>query len=182
MERREYRAATAVEGNRLIGHPSVFNQRARIKDFWEEVAPGTFDRALREQHDVVCLANHDGLPLGRTTAGTLRLGTDADGLTLDNDLPDTTLGRDVRELVRRGDLRSMSFGFQVTDEAWSVLEDGSQLRTIRDVDLFDVSVVTFPAYAGTDLALRHRPTITTPRPITAREQAVRIRARMRRNG
>lgn len=181
MERREYRADTVLQGNKLTGHASVFGQRARIKDFWEEVHPDTFNRALREEHDVVCLANHDGLPLGRTSAGTLRLGTDGTGLTQETDLPDTTLGRDVRELVRRGDLRSMSFGFIVTDEDWSVLEDGSQLRTIRDVDLFDVSVVTFPAYAGTDLALRHRPTIQ-PVVITARDQAARIRARIRRNG
>lgn len=182
MERREYRAETALQGNKLVGHASVFNQRARIKDFWEEVDPATFERALREQHDVVCLANHDGLPLGRTTAGTLRLSVDAVGLHQETDLPDTTLGRDVRELTRRGDLTSMSFGFVVTDEDWSVLDDGSQLRTIRDVDLFDVSVVTFPAYTGTDVALRKRPTIITPRPIPAWDEAVRIRARMRRNG
>ena len=185
MERREYRADTTVEGNRLVGHASVFNQEARIKDFWEQVDPAAFDRALREDQDVVCLANHDGLPLGRRSAGTLRLGTDTNGLTQETDLPDTTLGRDVRELVRRGDLRSMSFGFVVTDEDWSVREDGSQLRTIRDLDLFDVSVVTFPAYAGTDLALRfdesRRPKIH-PAPITARDQVVRIRARIRRNG
>lgn len=183
MERREYRATTTVEGNRLVGHPSVFGQRARIKDFWEQVDPSAFDRALGDDGmDVVCLANHDGLPLGRRSAGTLRLGKDDVGLTLDNDLPDTSLGRDVRELVRRGDLRSMSFGFIVTDEDWSNLDDGSQLRTIRDVDLFDVSVVTFPAYAGTDLALRYAPVPTTRRPIPARDEAARIRARIRRNG
>lgn len=181
MERREYRAETALQGNKLVGHASVFNQRARIKDFWEEVDPSAFERALREQHDVVCLANHDGLPLGRTTAGTLRLSTDGVGLHQETDLPDTTTGRDVRELVRRGDLTSMSFGFLVTDEEWSVLDDGSQLRTIRDVDLFDVSVVTFPAYAGTDLALRHRPTMKTPA-LPARDEAAWIRARQRRNG
>lgn len=186
IERRFVRADSAtLQGNTLRGHASVFNEETRIKDFWEQIDPAAFNRAIREKHDVVLLANHDGLPLGATYSGTLRLGTDARGLAFDNDLPDTTLGRDVRELTARGDLRSCSFGFQVRDEEWSVKPDGSQLRTIRDVDLFDVSVVTFPAYAGTDVALRamNAPNPPTPpRPITATEQLVRIRARMRRIG
>lgn len=174
----EFRAT--VEGNKLVGHAAVFGQRARIRDFDEEIDPAAFDRALTEQQDVVLLANHEGLPLARRSSGTLRLSTDRTGLRTEADLPDTTLGRDVRELTRRGDLRSMSFGFVVRSDDWTTTEDGMQLRVIRDVDLFDVSVVTFPAYAGTDLALRNRP--PTQPALTARDQAVRIRARIRRNG
>lgn len=185
MERRFTRTdAATLEGNRLSGHASVFMEQTRIRDFVERIAPCAFDRALRERHDVVLLANHDGLPLGTTYAGTLRLATDERGLRIDSDLPDTSLGRDVRELARRGDLRSMSFGFQVTDEDWSKRDDGTPLRTIKDVTLFDVSVVTFPAYAGTDVALRamnppHGPHATDRPRVTARGQAALIRARIK---
>lgn len=176
----EFRAD--IQGNKLVGHASVFGQRAQVRDFHEEVDPAAFTRALAENQDVVLLANHEGLPLARTTSGTLRLSTDRQGLRTEADLPDTSLGRDVRELTRRGDLRAMSFGFIVKDDDWSDLEDGTQLRVIRDVDLFDVSVVTFPAYAGTDLALRNRPAPRTTPALSARDQVVRIRARIRRNG
>lgn len=176
----EFRAA--VEGNTLRGHAAVFNERAIIRDFAEQIDPAAFDRALSEQQDVALLVNHDGLPLARTSSGTLRLGKDDRGLTIVADLPNTTLAGDVRELTRRGDLRSMSFGFIVKADSWSNLEDGTQLRTVLDVDLFDVSVVTFPAYAGTDLALRNRPPIKNNTPLSAWDEAVRIRARQRRNG
>lgn len=184
MERRFVKTDRAsVDGMRLRGHASVFNEETRIRDFWELVHPGAFDRALRENQDVVLLANHDGLPIGATYAGTLRLGVDDRGLAIDADLPETTLGRDVAELTRRGDLRAMSFGFVVREDEWTTRDDGSQLRTLLDLDLFDASVVTFPAYAGTDLALRYAGELPTPpatRPrVTARGQHALIRARLK---
>lgn len=177
----EFRADVA--GNKLTGHAAVFNQRAMIRDFAEQIDPRAFDRALSEAQDVVLLVNHDGLPLARTASGTLRLAKADRGLAMSADLPNTTLAADVRELTRRGDLRSMSFGFFVREDEWSNLDDGTQLRTVLDVDLFDVSVVTFPAYAGTDLALRNRPPMhTKPKPIPAWDEAVRIRTRIRGTG
>lgn len=184
IERRfaELRAADVVFGV-LSGHASVFDQETRIRDYHEVIAPTAFDRALREQQDVVLLANHDGLPLAATYAGNLHLLKDSTGLAVRAELPDTTMGRDVEALTRAGILRSMSFGFQVRDEEWTPRDGGGDLRTIKDVDLFDVSVVTFPAYAGTDLALRamnapDRPPTNVPR-VTARGQAALIRARLK---
>lgn len=179
LERRTVEARAAVEGTRLVGYASVFDEETRIRDFHERVDRAAFDRALRENQPVALLVNHDGLPLATTYGGTLNLSTDAHGLRMAAGLPDTSLGRDVRELTSRGDLRSMSFGFVVRDEEWSVRDDGAQLRTIKDVDLFDVSVVTFPAYAGTEVSLRNRPAPTDVPRVTARGQHALIRARLR---
>ncbi len=143
----------AVQENRVVGHAAVFGQLAQIRGGLERVDPAAFNRALNEKHDVVLLFNHDGLPLGRTSSGTLRLGIDENGLTVDNDLPDTQLGHDVRALMARGDLRAMSFGFIPTADRFDEVE-GKHVRTITDLDLFDVSIVTNPAYSGTDVALR----------------------------
>lgn len=148
----EFRALEG-EGTGVRGHASVFGQVARIRSGYEQIAPEAFNRALAEKHPVLLLVNHEGLPLASTENGTLRLDTDSVGLTVDADIADTQLGRDVRSLLARGDLRSMSFGFiPKADRIDSV--NGHQVRTITDLDLFDVSIVGMPAYAGTDVALR----------------------------
>lgn len=180
MERRALHEVRAdIQGNRLVGHASVFGQETRIRDFYEQVMPSFFDRVLRERQDTVMQVNHDGLPIARTTSGTLKLSKDSTGLAFEADLADTSLGRDVRVLAERGDLNAMSFGFVVAEDAWSVRKDGAQLRSLLEAErLFDISPVTFAAYAGTDLALRaedvHPPTLSR---VTARGQAARIRAR-----
>lgn len=120
----------------------------------ERVARGAFSRAIREQDDCRACFNHDSnLLLGRTAAGTCRLTEDETGLRYDVDLPDTTLGRDVAELIDRGDVTGSSFGFVVEQESWreSEEEDGKRVavRTIESVRLLDVGPVTYPAYAGT---------------------------------
>lgn len=163
----------------MVGHASVFNTETRIRDFYELVMPSFFDRVLRERQDTVMQVNHEGLPLARTTSGTLALAKDSTGLAFEADLPDTSLGRDVRILAERGDLNAMSFGFTVAEDAWSLRKDGAQLRSLVEAErLFDISPVTFAAYAGTDLALRAEE-ITPPKlsRVTARDQAARIRAR-----
>jgi len=172
----------AVEGNRLAGHAAVFGQETFISgwDFYEVISSRAFDRVLKEDQDVVLQVDHQGMPIARTKAGTLRLGKDSTGLTIDAEIADTSLGRDVRELVGTGVLSSMSFGFTVAVDAWSRRKDGGQLRSVEEVGrLYDVSVVTFPAYAGTDVSLRSRlgdaPKI--PARDTARGQAALIRAR-----
>lgn len=180
MERRNVEIRAEVAGNKLRGHASVFNQETRLGDFYEVVLPSFFDRALREKQDTVLQAEHAGLPLARTSSGTLKLSKDSTGLAFEADLADTSTGRDVRTLVERGDLASMSFGFTVAEDAWSLRKDGAQLRALVEAErLFDVSVVTFPAYAGTDVALRQAIKQVTPpqvsRAVTARDQARRLR-------
>lgn len=83
------------------------------------------------------------------------MGEDDHGLAVEIDLPDTTDGRDLAALLERGDISGMSFGFRVTHDEWDETKD-VPTRTIRAVDLFEVSAVAFPAYEGTDIALRSR--------------------------
>jgi HK97 family phage prohead protease len=145
------------------GYAAMFNSRTWIGPkaygFWEEIAPGFFSRALAANVDVVCVVNHDSnYLLGRTASGTLRLREDAHGLWTNDDLPPTQLGRDLAIQVARGDIHGMSFSFSVAPggETWSVLPDGSELRTLVDAGecLFDVSPVVSPAYTNTTASVR----------------------------
>jgi HK97 family phage prohead protease len=123
-------------------------------DLHERILPGTFDRAIRDSHDVRALANHDkNQLLGRTSSGTCRLSVDEIGLRYEIDLPDTQAGRDVGTSIQRGDLDGSSFSFVPTRVSW-VEEGRLMIRQVEDVDLYDVGPVTFPAYAGTSSGLR----------------------------
>lgn len=143
----------AQNGRTIGGYAAVFNSTADIGDsFREVIAPGAFASAMSA--DVRALIDHDsGRVIGRTTAGTLRLKEDDTGLAVEIDLPDTTDGRDLAVLMERGDISGMSFGFIVTKQTWD--ETGPiPTRTIEAVDLREVSVVAFPAYDDTSIALR----------------------------
>jgi HK97 family phage prohead protease len=155
IERRALTAPLEVraESRTIAGYAAVFNSETDIGGmFREQIAPGAFKASL--SGDVRALFDHDTAHvLGRTKAGTLRLSEDERGLAVEIDLPDTQTGRDLRESMNRGDIDGMSFGFRVTKQEWD--ESGeTPLRTIREVELFEVSVVTFPAYADTEVALR----------------------------
>lgn len=184
MERRFAENCRAeVAGGRLIGHASVFNEETRIGDFFEVVDPGAFDDVL--DGDTVLQIDHAGMPLARTP-DTMKLGTDSRGLVVDADPADTTAGRDLRVLMSSGILRAMSFGFTVAQDAWEKRDDGSHLRRILKIGrLYDVSVVTFPAYPGTDVAMRSAfgdlPRPPVPPRISPRGQAALIRAKLRRD-
>ncbi len=115
--------------------------------------PGAFDRAIRED-DVRGLFNHSpDMVLGRTKAKTMRLSVDAMGLAYEIDAPDTQVGRDLVESLRRGDIDGSSFSFTTTDEEWRK-EGGVQVRLLKGVALYDVGPVTFPAYEATSAAAR----------------------------
>lgn len=144
------------EARKMVGHAAVFNQPADIGGwFREQIEPGAFKSSIRKD-DVRALFNHDpNYVLGRNTAGTLTLSEDETGLKTTIDPPDTQWARDLSVSIARGDITQMSFAFQVLEEEW-VRGEGKELdlRTIKKVRLFDVSPVTFPAYEGTDLAIR----------------------------
>lgn len=142
-------------GKTIGGHAAVFNEETNIAGFFREViAPGAFTDTLKTS-DVRAFFDHDsGRVLGRTSAGTLSLKQDKTGLAAEIALPDTGDGRDVATLIERGDVDGMSFGFSVRSEEWSDVDSALPLRTITDVELFEVSVVSQPAYDGTSIALR----------------------------
>ena len=176
----EFRTAlTGEQENRMSGHASVFGAMALIGSHWEQIDKRAFNGALSRPDDVRFLLNHnpDNL-LGRTSSGTLELNTDDGGLQVRSTLPDTTLGRDVRELVRRGDLTGMSFGFKPTNHQLGRAPDGRLLRTITELELYDVSLATYPAYKeSNDVVLRTRD-FRNARPVGDRRSQI-IRARSR---
>lgn len=136
------------DGMTFEGYAAVFNSRSEnLGGFTEFVAPGAFTRSLKTRNDVKLLWNHDsGQVLGSTRARTLTLTEDARGLKVTALLPNTQLGRDTAELLRRGDVDAMSFGFNVIKDSWNAQGDE---RTLEAVRLFEVSIVAFPAYSAT---------------------------------
>lgn len=139
----------------ISGYFSVFSSIYEIgPGMSESVAPGTFLRSL--SGDVRALTNHDStLVLGRTTAGTLKLREDDIGLWGDVIInPKDSDAVNTYERVKRGDVSQCSFGFRITKEDTEVREDGSIHWTIRDVELYEVSVCTFPAYEATNVQAR----------------------------
>jgi HK97 family phage prohead protease len=139
----------------VSGYAAVFGQETNIGGmFTEVIEAGAFASALERGDDVVFLVNHDGLPLARTRSGTLRLTQDDRGLFIESELDPTD--PDVRAIVpkmRRGDLDKMSFAFIPTRQEWDDSGDMPK-RSIQDLQLYDVSIVTTPAYDGTEIGLR----------------------------
>ncbi|RVK61872.1 HK97 family phage prohead protease [Sinorhizobium meliloti] len=141
------------EKRTLVGYAAVFNSDADIGGWWtERIAPGAFAESI--SGDVRALVDHDmGRVIGRTKSGTLRLSEDSKGLRVEIDIPNTTDGNDLWELVERGDISGMSFGFSVTKQSWDETID-PPTRTIEAVDLFEVSAVAWPAYDDTEIGKR----------------------------
>lgn len=160
IERRTFEASIETREDldgKLEGHAAVFNEPADIGGMFREVIkPGAFKNAIKRGDDVRALFNHDAnFVLGRSVSGTLELKEDKKGLGVSIDPPDTQFARDLNKSISRGDISQMSIAFQVTEEAWKEGEEGElDTREIRDVKLYDVSPVTFPAYEGTDIAVR----------------------------
>jgi HK97 family phage prohead protease len=160
MTNREVRGGIPAEiradsdGVKVSGYAAVFDQAADIGGYFKEIiARGAFKEAIGRD-DVVFLINHDGLPLARTRSGTLTLKEDDKGLRIDTVLdaedPDV---KSITGKMKRGDLDKMSFAFRATKQEWDETTD-PPTRTITEVELFDVSIVTSPAYDGTSIALR----------------------------
>jgi|SRR6185369_713162 len=152
----ELRTSRTGLSPRIVGHAAVFNQLSEdLGGFREKIAPGAFTETIKTA-DIRALWNHDpNYPLARTKSGTLKLEEDSTGLAIDASLADTTFTRDLLTWIDRGDVDQMSFGFRVMPDGqkWH-LEDGGMVRTLTNVELFDVSPVTFPAYPQTDVSVR----------------------------
>lgn len=144
-------------GMYIEGYFSVFNSNYEIyPGCTESVAPGAFSNTLGG--DIKALCDHDTrLVLGRNKAGTLELREDSHGLwgriTIN---PNDSDAVNLYERVKRGDVDQCSFGFDIREEEADFRDDGSVHFTIREVELFEVSVVTFPAYAETSVSARKR--------------------------
>lgn len=165
-ERREIRDSiegielrAASEGSRspgtMVGYAAVFEKySADLGYFREKIQRGAFTKAIASC-DVRALVNHDpNCLIGRKSAGTLRMSEDEIGLRVEIDLPDTNVGRDTAESIRRGDMQGQSFSFTTGIDQWDWSGE-TALRTLVEVDqLFDVGPVCFPAYEETSVAMR----------------------------
>lgn len=142
------------EPDEVIGHAAVFDSLSEdLGGFREMIEPGAFDGVLND--DVRALFNHDpNMILARTKSGTLRLAVTDKGLEYRFSAPETTAGKDLMVMLKRGDVDQSSFGFRVSDDTWEK-RDGEVVRIIKSFErLFDVSPVTYPAYPETDVAQR----------------------------
>lgn len=159
-ERRSYNLkefrVDAQEGMppKIYGHAAVFDQLSEnLGGFFERIAPGAFSTTLQNA-DIRALFNHDpNFVLGRNKSGTLQLKEDMTGLAIEIDPPETTFAKDLQISMQRGDISQMSFGFRTMNDSWDKV-DGEWIRTLLEVELFDVSPVTYPAYTQTDVAVR----------------------------
>jgi len=148
----QLRTDTVDEKLFFQGYASIFNRTTDLGYFVESIHPEAFNSALARQDDVRALFNHDtNLILGRTKSGTLRLSVDEIGLVSKIEIPDTTLGRDLKVYIERGDISQMSFGFVIEKEEKRGMVDEKPWYEIQQVRLFDVSPVTFPAYEQTSI-------------------------------
>jgi len=160
MNNSEYRlcqpAEIRAEGDtiKVSGYAAVFNEETDIGGSYREViAPGAFKNAIGRD-DVVFVINHEGLPLARTRSGTLTLREDEKGLYMETELdPNDPDVMTIIPKMKRGDLDKMSFAFSPSLQKWDDSGD-IPVRTIVEAALFDVSIVTSPAYEGTEIGLR----------------------------
>lgn len=151
----------------LVGYAAKYNVLSSdLGGFREIIRPGAFTRSLKEKADVKCLLNHaaDNI-LGRTKSGTLTIGQDSYGLHFRCQLDPTNSDHgNIYSACKRGDIDECSFAFKVAPggQSWKEVKDpangiDSLTRTLTDVDLLDVSAVTYPAYPSTQVSARYFP-------------------------
>ena len=153
----EFKTREENDQPHITGYFAVYNSNYEI---WpgasESIAPGAFSNTLGG--DIRALTNHDTtLVLGRNKAGTLELKDDSHGLWGDITInPNDTDAMNTYERVKRGDVTQCSIGFSIREEETEFLQNGDTHWTIKDVELFEVSVCTFPAYEETNVTARNR--------------------------
>ena len=141
------------EGRTIVGYAAIWDSPSEYMGFTEFVKRGAFSKTLNDGADVRLLIDHEGVPLARSKSGTLALEEDERGLRVEAELdPTNPDAARIISAMKRGDLNQMSFAFRTIKDSWS---DDRSVRELREVQLFDVSVVTFPAYEETVAELRN---------------------------
>jgi uncharacterized protein len=150
------------EKRTISGSIKYDTESAEMRDWWgdtfvEVIAEGAFDESLKVR-DVVGLWSHDtSQVLGNTKSGTLRIENTKKELRFELDIPNTSVGNDAWELIKRGDVDGVSFGMKVTKDKWSSENrDGKKIykRTILNAELYEISPVAFPAYPANEVSVR----------------------------
>lgn len=150
----EDRSETSVP--KIVGYAAVFNSMSSdLGGFREQILPGAFRDAIGEGREILALLHHDpSRPVGRRSAGTLSLVEDERGLLVEIQPGDTTVGRDALEMVRRRDIKGMSFRFRNAVSNWEKL-GGERMRTITKIpEVLEVTLTAIPAYEATTAEVR----------------------------
>lgn len=167
LERRDFqfelRAAENAESGELTGYAAVFEELSHpFDDFWgsewfEEIRTGAFSRAITDKgHDIMALWAHDqSRPIASRSGGSLDLSEDEKGLFFRmRPHTDVTWAADAVAAIRGRLVTKMSIGFRVRGEEWKSKVDGKPVRTLTDIDLYEISPVPLPAYEGTEVEAR----------------------------
>jgi HK97 family phage prohead protease len=162
IEPSPFPAAVRAEGQQgdgvLRGYAIVFHDvSVDLGGFREVISPSAVRRMVSESPDVRALVNHDSSHvIGRSRAGTLTYKADKRGLSVEIDPPRTTIANDLLVSVERRDISGMSFAFQTVDDHWELDDDGYPRRSVLDMRVSEVSVVSFPAYPTTTIDVGRR--------------------------
>lgn len=152
---------TTPESRQVEGYAIVFNKESRnLGGFTEVIEPRAIEGIL-EKSDILCLLNHNEdrgvLARSKYGAGSLELEVDSIGLKYRFEAPNTALGDELLEGIKRGDISTSSFAFTIDKDTWTKNTDGTYLRTINQFkELFDVSPVYRPAYDSTSVKVDMR--------------------------
>ncbi|POK98916.1 HK97 family phage prohead protease [Klebsiella pneumoniae] len=148
----------SASNKKLVGYAVRWNSLSEViwDEFREQFAPGAFKDSLASGSDVRALYEHNYTQLlGRTKSGTLVLSEDDTGLRIELTPPNTQLGNDVLELVERGDISGMSFGFRALKESWDITPT-PYIRTVTAAELREITVTSMPAYPESGVEIAHR--------------------------
>jgi hypothetical protein len=160
------------DGKTLVGYAAVFDSPSEPLPWTEFVRRGAFAKTINDGADVRLLVDHEGVPLARTKSGTLSIREDDKGLLVEAMLDETNPdAARVMSALRRGDVSQMSFAFETVKDAWS---PDKRTRELKEVKLFDVSVVTYPAYEETMVSLRNKQSNDTE-PDTIKSSSLALR-------
>lgn len=153
----ELRASENGPGT-LVGYGVVYDEWSDdLGGFREVIRKGAGTKTLAESNDIRSAFDHGPL-LGRTRSGTLKLTEDDVGIQYEVELPDTQVGRDTAEMVRRGDVWGSSFSFRTLRDRYFYEEDETR-REVLEFQLYETGPVADPAYPSTSVALRSLPSL-----------------------
>lgn len=180
----EVRMGEGDTPSRFTGFIPFMTPSVDLGGLIERITPSAFTTTIKNGQDVRALVDHDAAKLlGRTSNQTLRMVETPNGLAVEIDIPDVSYARDMKELVRRRDVKGLSFGFKIRGGAAGqrfIKEGGTTVRELLDVDLREISVVSQPAYVDTTVALRSAQVDPHLMQQLARPNAARRAVQMRR--
>lgn len=167
MDRKEIRdlstedieAREDEEGNKTVsGYALKWDKKSKVLGYFykfrEQFERGAFLDSLKEDEQKYLWAHDSSQVLGRVKNDTLRLKEDDTGLHFELDLPNTTLGNDAYESIKRGDVDGVSVGFTNPDDHIEEFDDDIPLRTIKKAKLIEISATAFPAYPDSQVSAR----------------------------